>query len=160
MSSLTTPRSLAVALSLVAAAVLAPRLWAEDAKPAVPRVKAEINADGLAALMRARVPLVVLDARGPQSQYLPSAKPLAPNATAAAVRRLIARKTSLVVTYDNGAQDALSQQLAERLARDGYQNVIRFPGGVQGWVQARYKLVQKPKPRPPAGSGSRGSGGR
>ncbi len=160
MRSLTSVGPVSLAFALAAIAVLAPRLWAEDAKPALPPVKAEINADGLAALMRARAPMVVLDARGPMTQFIPNAKPLVPNAPASTVASLIASKTSLVVTYDSGPRDALGKKLAERLARDGYQNVIRLPGGVQGWVKARYKLAKKPAPRPPAGSGRRGSGGR
>lgn len=149
-------------LGLVLAAVwLAPHLWADGPDPARPRVGAEINAHGLAAIMRARLSIVVLDARGSRQEFLPGAKPFAPNASASTLARLAPRKSALIVTYDNGASQALGRQLAERLARDGYQNVIRFPGGVEAWKQARYKLQRAAPVRPPpAPNPRRGSGTR
>ena len=57
-----------------------------------PQVKADINADGVAAIIRSRVSVSVLDARGSLPERLPGAKPLAPNASASAVARLLPNK--------------------------------------------------------------------
>jgi len=141
--------------------LLTPRLWAEDANPRGPRAKAEINAHGLVALMRARLSIVVLDARGSSREFLPSSKPCAPNASASTVARLVPSKSMLVVTYDNGPSQTLGSQLAERLIKDGYKNVIRLPGGVQAWKSAGYKMRRPAPVRAPAGTGGRrGSGSR
>ncbi len=154
-------RPLTLALVLGATALLASQLWAEDVA-VKPRVKAEMNPAALAALMRARVPFIVLDARGAKDTFLPNAKPCAPDAPASVVRRYVPSTTSLIVTYDQGADDAAGQELAERLYNDGYKNVIRFPVGVDGWKKAGLKLRRKAPPPAPdrRGGGSRGSGSR
>jgi len=155
-------RPLALGLVLVTAALLATQLWAED-EETKNRVRAEINPGALAALMRARVSFVVLDARGAKDTFLPGAKPWAPDAAASVVRRYVPNKNSLIVTYDQGADDSASRELAERLFNDGYKNVIRFPGGVDGWTGVGLKLRKKappPPPQPRRVGGSRGSGSR
>jgi rhodanese-related sulfurtransferase len=150
-----------LALGLVTAVLFASQLGAE-AEDAKPKVKAEINPAAVAALLRAGVSVVVLDARGNQDTFLPKAKPLKPDAPASSVRRTVPRKASLIVTYDQGADDEAGQALAERLYGDGYKNVIRFPGGVDGWRKAGFKLRKKLPPPAPvrSGGGSRGSGSR
>ena len=132
------------------------------AEPEPPQVKADINADGVAAIIRARVSVSVLDARGSMPERLPGAKPLAPNASATTVARLLPSKTQLIITYCADANCPKSKQLADRLLRDGYANVIRFTGGVEAWTKARYRLskVVPPTQQPPANTPPRGSGTR
>lgn len=138
---------------------------AEEPEP--PQVKADINAHGVAAIIRSRVSVAVLDARGSMPEYLPGARPLAPGASATTVARLLPSKSQLIITYCADANCPKSKQLADRLLRDGYANVIRFTDGVEGWTKARYKLAKvappttRPPANPPRGSGTRrGSGSR
>lgn len=165
MHFFTLRRAFVLGVAVVAAVALAPRLWAED--PATTKkVEAQINAEGLAVLIRARVPLALLDARGTSQQFISGSRPCPPNAPTYVINGLVPNKATLVITYGSSATDARSQQLADRLAKERYPNVIRFADGVAGWTKARYRLshaapVRPPPPvRPPAGSGSRGSGGR
>ena len=81
-------RPLALGLVLVTAALLATQLWAED-EETKNRVRAEINPGALAALMRARVSFVVLDARGAKDTFLQARSPV----------RLTPPRRSFVATY-------------------------------------------------------------
>ncbi len=158
MSARPRTQVLLLGLALGLAAAFAPRLLAA---PTAPLAKAEMNAHALAALMRARVPLVVLDARGAMREFIPTGKACRPDAPASTIARLAPSKKGIVVTYDGGTTQTSAAKLAERLARLGYQNVIRFPGGVAGWTKARYRLRKMAPVRPSGGgSGSHGSGSR
>ncbi|MBI1367119.1 MAG: hypothetical protein GC162_00545 [Planctomycetes bacterium] len=122
-------------------------------------VTAELNAQALKALMGARVPMVVLDARGPSDQWIPGAIPLAYDAKEPAIRRLLTDPNQLVVTYCGGPECPMSLMLADHLAELGHPNVIRFTGGINAWTQAGLPLQNKnsgsaSKSRP-SGSGTR-----
>lgn len=103
-------------------------------------VKAELNAQALKAITGARVPVVLLDARGPSDQWLDGAMPLAPDADERAVRRAAGHPNRLIVTYCGGPECDLSQKLANHLAEHGYTNVIRFTGGIEAWTEAGFEL--------------------
>lgn len=128
-------------------------------------VKAELNAEALKALRAAKVPMVLLDARGKSDQWIPGAKPLAHNADAQTIKRALTRRNQLIVTYCGGPQCPASLMLANHLAEQGYSNVIRYKGGVEAWTQAHYKLSGKPagsatKKRESQGSKSRSGGSK
>ncbi|MEX0777780.1 MAG: rhodanese-like domain-containing protein [Phycisphaeraceae bacterium] len=106
-------------------------------------VKAELNAEALKALMAAKVPMVVLDARGPSEQWVAGAVPLAHDAEERAIRRALANPNQLVVNYCGGPECPMSLMLANRLAEHGYANVIRFTGGIEAWTKAELPLAKK-----------------
>lgn len=115
-------------------------------------VEAELNAQALMAVKNARVPMVLLDARGPSADWIDGAKPLAHNADEKDLRRAVPSKKQLVVTYCGGPECPMSLMLADRLADMGYQNVIRFTGGATAWEQAGYELKSDEKKKPGSGS--------
>jgi rhodanese-related sulfurtransferase len=102
-----------------------------------PAGTARIGTPALATLVRASVPLVLLDARGGElKRLLPGAKRLGLKATAEQAAALIPDKDALVVTYCANPQCPASHALAERLAKLGYTNVVEYPKGIDGWTKA------------------------
>ncbi len=126
-------------------------------------VKAVLNAQALKALQGARVPMVLLDTRGPSDQWIKGAVFVTHDADEQALHRAAPSKQQLVVTYCGGPACAASLMVANRLAELGYHNVIRFTDGVQGWKAAGYEMVAKDSSgsasRPQQGSAPKSGGG-
>jgi rhodanese-related sulfurtransferase len=111
---------------------------ATKACPVMSSAVPAINTSGLAALIRAKVPLAVLDARSGKyddGRRLPGAKSLKADAEETEVAKLLPDKGALVVTYCAGLTCPASNMLAERLKKLGYTNVIEYPQGIEGWTK-------------------------
>lgn len=126
-------------------------------------VKAELNAEALHALMHAKVPMLLLDARGASDQVIGNAVALDYNTDQEAISKAAADKNQLIVTYCGGPECPMSLMLANNLAKQGYTNVIRFTGGIEAWAAAGYKLKEKSDAKssnttPHTGSSSKPSG--
>ena len=106
-------------------------------------VKAELNAEALKALQGARVPMILFDARGPSKEWISGAVPLLHDASDKTIRQAMTNRNRLVVTYCGGPECPMSQMLADRLATMGYENVIRFTGGLQAWEDAGYAVKKE-----------------
>jgi rhodanese-related sulfurtransferase len=109
---------------------------------------AEIDTAALAALLRAKTPVVVLDARSGKyddGRRIPGAKALAPTATEEAAAKLIPSKDALVVTYCSNLKCPASEALAKRLRELGFGNVLEYRPGIAGWVEAGNAIEQAPK---------------
>jgi rhodanese-related sulfurtransferase len=112
---------------------------------------AEINTEALAVLMRARVSMVILDARSGKfddGKRIAGAKSLNATSTPAEVAAIVNSKDALVVTYCVNLQCPASAHLATRLRGLGYTNVVEYPQGIEGWISAGHTVKQK-------GSGTR-----
>jgi len=129
---------------------------AEDKAGDKAEVNAELNAEALKAIMGAKVPVVLLDARGPSDPSIPGATPLAHDADDKAIRRTLTNRDQLIVTYCGGPECPMSLMLANRLSGMGYANVIRFTGGVKAWTEAGFELHKKDNA---AGSGTKDRAG-
>lgn len=93
----------------------------------------------LKILLRADAGTVLLDARTGRyddGKRIPGAQPLYAGSTAQEVERLIPDKNQLVVTYCSNVQCPASSQLARHLRTLGYENVLEYPAGIQGWIEA------------------------
>ena len=115
-------------------------------KPAEP--DATISTKGLAALLRARLPIVVLDARTGKfddGRRVPGAKSLSAAATVKQAAALIKNKDTVVVTYCSNLKCPASSYLAKRLHTLGYKNVVEYPNGIEGWAAAGNKVVKVSK---------------
>jgi rhodanese-related sulfurtransferase len=115
------------------------------AKPAASAKVPTLETSALAALIQAKTPLVLLDARSGKwddGRRLPGAKQLHPKATEAEAAKLIPAKDSLVVTYCSNVKCQASPQLAKRLRGYGYTNVIEYPQGIDGWVEAGHPVTK------------------
>jgi len=118
-----------------------------------PRV-GHIDANAVNALLRAGVPMVLLDARSGQyddGRRIPTARSLNAQSPAEAIGKAIPSKEALVVTYCASVQCPASNKLAKRLLELGYTNIIEFPAGIAGWDAAGYKTEGADKPVASAG---------
>lgn len=107
-----------------------------------------IDTAALAALLRAKTALTLLDARSGKyddGKRISGAKSLNAASTDEEVARTIPAKDALVVTYCAGPKCSASGQLAERLRKDGYKNVIEYPQGIAGWIEAGNAVEQATK---------------
>jgi len=105
----------------------------------VEAVEATINTDALAALIRAKTTLMILDARTGKyddGRRIPGAKSLAASADDATITATAGDKASLIVTYCANLKCPASKALATRLRTLGYTNVLEYPDGIEGWATA------------------------
>jgi len=102
---------------------------------------ADIDTPALKALISAKVPMVLLDARGSQKSWIPGAKPLAFNTKDEDILEAVPSKDALVVTYCGGVKCPLSSMLAGRMRKLGYLNILEYRKGVRGWVASGGKLA-------------------
>jgi rhodanese-related sulfurtransferase len=98
----------------------------------------EISTDTLAALMRSRLPIHLLDARPARTGQgrIWGARHLAPDTPEDAIQSLLPDKGEFIVTYCGGPACGASERLAERLRSLGYTNVVRYRLGYEGWTEA------------------------
>jgi rhodanese-related sulfurtransferase len=116
-----------------------------DIKTIAAPEKATVDTPGLAVLVRSGLPMVILDARGSQSadeRRIPGAKALGINSTANEVASLIGSKDTLIVTYCTNLECPMSENLAKHLKNLGYQNILVYKEGIEGWVAAGYPVEQ------------------
>jgi rhodanese-related sulfurtransferase len=107
---------------------------------------ATLGVEELATLIRAKTPMVILDARAGKwddGRRIPGARSLNAGSTKEEVEALVADKGALVITYCTNTKCQASPKLAAHLKALGYTNVIELPEGIDGW-QAAGKEVQKP----------------
>jgi rhodanese-related sulfurtransferase len=105
----------------------------------------ELDTGELAALINARTPAVILDARTGRyddGRRIPGAKSLAPGASAEEAAKRIPAKDALVVTYCANPKCPASDRLARRLVSLGYTNVREYRKGIEGWAAAGQKVVK------------------
>jgi len=98
-----------------------------------------VNTAALVALLRAKTPVTVLDARTGKyddGNRIPGALALAPDAPEGHVASLLPDKQKLVVTYCSNLKCPASHMLGERLRKLGYLNVLEYHEGIEGWMAA------------------------
>lgn len=114
----------------------------DDAKAAI------INTAGLAALIKGKAAVTVLDARSGKyddGRRIPGAQQLSPTADDKDIEKVLPDKNALIVTYCAGLTCPASKALADHLKKLGYSNVIEYPQGIAGWADAGNTVEQKGK---------------
>ncbi len=112
---------------------------AECAKAGHHAATAGIDTASLAALIEAKTPVTILDARSGKyddGKRVPGAKALSPKAEQAEIEKALPDKKARIVTYCAGTTCPASGQLAERLKSLGYVDVAEYHEGIAGWVKA------------------------
>lgn len=108
--------------------------------------EAVIDTQALSVMLEAKADVVVLDARSGKyddGRRIPGAKSLNASSSEKEVRKAIGKdKDQLVVTYCSNVQCPASSQLAAHLKKLGYENVIEYPRGIQGWVEDGKEVEQ------------------
>ena len=106
---------------------------------------ATLDTKALKALVDAKVPATILDARGGKwddGRRIPGAGSLTAAASDAEIAKAIPSKDGLVVTYCGGTKCPASAKLAGRLRELGYKNVVEYPQGIAGWAGAGLDVVK------------------
>lgn len=102
-----------------------------------------VTVDALAAMIDAKTPLVILDARSGKwddGRRIPGAKSLNAGSKETEIASVLPDKNALVVTYCSNPKCPASPQLAKRLRELGYKSVIELPAGIDGWAAAGRKI--------------------
>lgn len=100
---------------------------------------ATIDTLGLKTLIDKGVPLIILDARSGKlddGKRLPGALSLNAESKPEEIAKVIPSKDALVVTYCSNPECPASHKLYTHLNTLGYTNLIEYPEGIQGWVEA------------------------
>jgi rhodanese-related sulfurtransferase len=98
----------------------------------------------LATLLRAGVPMTLLDARTgthDDGRRIPRAVQVAPDASAEDIARKVPSKDALVITYCKDPECPNFAKLAAHLRALGYQNVLEDPEGIEGWAAAGQEIA-------------------
>jgi rhodanese-related sulfurtransferase len=109
---------------------------AEEATEGQP--DAELNAKALQILIETEVPMVIVDARNSESfekAHIAGAINVPSESSEDEISRSISDKEVLIITYCGSVQCPLSRNLARTLKNLGYNNVIEYPQGMEGWVK-------------------------
>lgn len=109
---------------------------------------AVINTAALAALVRAKSPVTILDARSGKfddGKRIPGAGQLSPQASDEDIAKALPDKKATIITYCAGVKCPASKALADTLKKHGYENVIEYPEGIAGWIDAGNTTEQKGK---------------
>jgi rhodanese-related sulfurtransferase len=101
---------------------------------------AVIDTAVLAVLVRSGIQMVLLDARGEGGKKIPSSKSLEVKSTASEVEEIAGAKDSLVVTYCTDLHCPASRAMYKHLKDLGYENVLEYQDGVEGWEAAGYPV--------------------
>ncbi len=116
--------------------------------PAAVEKQAVLNTAGLAALVRAKTPVTLLDARAGKwddGKRIAGAKAVNADSSDAEIAAAAPDKAALIVTYCANLQCPASGKLAARLRGSGYSNVIEYPEGIGGWVAAGNEVTETKK---------------
>jgi len=98
-----------------------------------------INHTVLENLMESNLPMVLLDARTGKwddKSRIPGAQSLNDKSTKDEVEKIIKSKDTLVITYCSNLKCGASNKLYIHLKKLGYKNVLEYPFGMQGWLEA------------------------
>lgn len=101
--------------------------------------EAKINTAGLAALIAVKTPLIILDTRSGKyddGKRIPGAKSLKAGSSDDEIKAVLPDKSALIVTYCANLECPASHQLADKLIKMGYLNLIEYPEGIEGWQKA------------------------
>jgi len=98
----------------------------------------------LALLITSDVPMVLLDARARPTEHrrIPGAKSLPADSPASEVRSVLGSTDALIVAYSSDESCPASETLCRRLKDLGYDNVLKYPGGIDGWAAAGYPVEE------------------
>jgi rhodanese-related sulfurtransferase len=109
---------------------------------------ATVSTASLKAMLDAKTPLILLDARTGQyddGRRIPGAASLSPTASEAEITKVLPAKDALIVTYCSNVKCQASPKLAAALRKLGYTNVIEYSAGIAGWTEAGFEVKETGK---------------
>ncbi|EKD82372.1 MAG: rhodanese-related sulfurtransferase [uncultured bacterium] len=111
----------------------------EDAVKSPVKDEASVNTSGLKTLIDSGVPLIILDARSGKyddGKRIAGALSLNAESKAEEIAKVLPKKDALIVTYCANLKCPASNALYKHLKSLGYSNLIEYPEGIQGWIEA------------------------
>lgn len=102
-----------------------------------------ITTEALKALISSGATMHILDARSgtyDDGRRIPGAKALNAESKVSTILRMLPEKEGLIVTYCANLKCPASSKLFEHLKSLGYKNLIEYPEGIQGWVNAGHEI--------------------
>ena len=116
---------------------------AEAARPRHGQSLAKIHTNALNMLLKTTDDIVLLDARSGKyddGKRIPGAKTLTAASSEKEIRQTVPNKDALIVAYCSNVKCPASAHLARRLQKEGYKNVIKYPEGIEGWIEAGHDI--------------------
>ncbi|OGV47166.1 MAG: hypothetical protein A2X46_09930 [Lentisphaerae bacterium GWF2_57_35] len=101
------------------------------------------------SILDAKTPVAVVDARTAQyddGKRISGAISLPADSSTEAIEKALPDKNQLVVTYCSNLKCPASKILSEKLIEMGYKNVLKYPDGLEGWLQAGQPAAEASKP--------------
>lgn len=108
-----------------------------------PPVYAGIDTAAFAMLFRSDADAVIVDARRPEVDHgerIPGAVHLHEKTPEDDVRSALGSEKALIVTYCSNIHCPMSSAMAQRLREMGYENVLVYHDGLDGWQAAGYPV--------------------
>lgn len=100
---------------------------------------ATLNTSGLKTLIDSGLPLTIVDARAEKwddGKRLPGALSLHAGSKLEDIEKVLPKKDALIITYCANLKCPASHELNKVLKANGYTNLIEYPEGIQGWIEA------------------------
>ena len=107
-----------------------------------------VDTAALKAMVNAKVPATIVDARTPQyddGKRIPGAIYLPADSSDEAIAQALPDKEQLLVAYCSNLKCPASKILAEKLVKLGYKNIVKYPEGLEGWIQAGQAVTEAAK---------------
>jgi len=98
-----------------------------------------INITVLENLLESNLPMVLLDTRTGKwddKTRIPGAQSLNDKSTKDEVEKVIKNKDTLVIVYCTNLKCPASNNLYIHLKKLGYKNILKYPFGIEGWLEA------------------------
>ncbi len=99
----------------------------------------QITTVELCQLISSKTDLVIADARAKKfytGYIIPGAVCLYHRMSDEQITTIVPSKDSLIVAYCSSLHCPVSHWLCERLIRMGYNRVLHYPAGIEGWIAA------------------------
>ena len=104
-----------------------------------------IDTEGLQQIVAGGAEARIIDARSAKyddGKRIPGAIALTADASDESIAAALPDKEAQVITYCSNLKCPASEKLAKRLTALGYNNVVKYPDGIEGWSTAGQKVVE------------------
>lgn len=107
-----------------------------------------IDTEGLKELLESKEEVVLLDARSGKyddGRRIKGADQLSAGASEKEIRKALPDKDARIVAYCTNLKCPASAMLADKLVEMGYNNVVKYPDGIDGWEKAKGEITKAPE---------------
>lgn len=105
----------------------------------------KINTSSLKIILQSETNFILLDARTSKwddGKRIPGALSLTSEDSIEKFNSLIPQKNSLVIVYCSNLQCGASERLAKRLIESGYTCILKYPEGIEEWINSGNPITE------------------